>query len=103
MSKALIALLQQGLSREVLQRIIVLCRGCYDDDPLLCGVCLVMTLSLIDLWEDTQAIAFEKDEAIQALQQPWVAWLQTERADSNTWIARLEAVFRVWRGLLPSA
>ena len=100
MSNALALLIQDELSRAKLQQIIVLCRACYDDDPLIYGLCYTVVPSLIELWEGDQGIDYERDQRIQELRQPLLDVLQTDRADSARWIACLEAVFRAWKQVI---
>jgi hypothetical protein len=100
MSNALALLIQDELSHAKLQQIIVLSRACYDDDPLIYGLCYTVVLSLIELWEGDQGIDYERYQRIQALRQPLLDVLQTDRADSTRWIACLEALFRAWRQVI---
>ena len=97
MPPALVLQLQGELSRQNLQQIIILCRTFYDDDPLVYGLCYMVVLSIIEGWEGDQGIDVDRYQAIQTLRQPLLDWLQTPRADSALWIARLETVFRAWK------
>lgn len=97
MAPALVLQLQGGLSRQNLQQIIHLCRACYDDDPLLYGLCYALVLSLLDRWEDDETIDLDRYNAIQMLHRPLLDLIQTPRAESTLWIAHLETVFRAWK------
>ena len=97
MPPALVLQLQGDLSRENLQQVIILCRTFYDDDPLVYGLCYMVVLSVIEAWEGDQGIDFDRYHAIQTLRPPLLDLLQTPRADSALWIARLETVFRAWK------
>jgi len=47
MSNAMVLLIQDELSRAKLQQIIVLCQACYDDDPLIYGLCYTNTFAKV--------------------------------------------------------